>query len=542
MTDLSHLSEHLLLSNAASAFLDQQYDEAIEFSQELLKRSPDHPSANAIAFSSYFKSQRFKEARQMGGRAARLNPKAESILNNQACLQLDAKQAHEAAKLWQTLTDLHGEKPHWLYNLGLALRMETKFEESILKFQRTLDLEPRHDKAVFQLLELYRHIGKIEKATIKSNYLRLLRPAHAPSHSEYIHQAVSSNLISKDDLIQETLLWNNRFIPQPKNLNISPIQNRTALRLGFIIGQLPHSWWQTMIRPLISQLQEQDHISVYWCDSQNSKSYLTESTKFLNCTNLSDFQIAENIRDDKIDILIDVCGMRRGCQQTILGLQLVTKQFGWLAHEGAYAARGVMLIEDFLGYQQFCIASSKALTLGISAYNQKTLYGINCENGLCDATVYTWAQILLQLDSWIVHLDATQIEVKEELIRKFSLYQIDSSRLNFDKQKLSGKGDLVLENLSYNNVINSFAAISRGSTVIAFVGELFPAQRSAALLKQLSCEAWIAHNQAEYVELVLKMTSGSTPSNGIEKKQIKDSKVENIKDFAKGFRECLLKD
>lgn len=542
MSDISYQTDRGLLSNAASALRDQQYDQAVLLAEELLIRLPEHPAANAIAFSSYFKTQRFEEARKIGERAARLNPNTESILNNQACLQLDAGQADEAAALWRTLIDLHGEKSKWLYNLGLALRMQAKYIASISAFNRILDLEPRHDKAAFQLVELYQQIGQLEKATITSNYLRLLRPMHGPSHREYLHQAVSSNLISKHDLLQESILWNKRFIPKRKPLNVTPIQNRTALRLGFIIGKIPHSWWQAMILPLIWELQKQDQISVYWCDTEKTASGLTQSSTFHDCTNLSGPEFAKSVTDDRIDILIDVCGMRRGSQQTSLGMQVAAKQFSWLAHEGIYAAPEVIPIEDLLGQQQFAIAPSNSLTLGISSHNQKALYGINCDNGLCNMSVQTWAQILHKLDNWVLHLDALRVEVKEELIRKFAQHQIDQSRLIFDKQKLSGKGDLVLENLSYNNVINSFEAMSRGSTIIALAGELFPAQRSAALLKQLGCEDWIVDSQAKYVELVLLNTSGNTASNGIGKKQIKQSKIEHIDDFTKHFRECLLRD
>ena len=100
--------------DAVAAMRENQHEDAISLGKNVLKDQPDHAGANAVVFTSLFKSGQLEEARRMGGKAAQLNPESEYILNNQACLQLDGKQPAAAAGLLKSLISKHGEKAQWL--------------------------------------------------------------------------------------------------------------------------------------------------------------------------------------------------------------------------------------------------------------------------------------------------------------------------------------------------------------------------------------------------------------------------------------------
>jgi len=201
------------VSEAVAAMRVNSYDEAVAITQEIIAAKPDHPGAHAVQFSSLFKAKRFEEARQMGSAAARLNPESIFILNNQACLQLEAKQPASAAVLLKSLVNQFGERSQWLYNLALAQRMVGNYDYSVATFRRTLEHQPDHDRAAFQLAECLKVMGQKEEALRAFDYVRLLRNKHAASHSNYIHHAVANGSIDKHGLKQELRLWEQRFIP-----------------------------------------------------------------------------------------------------------------------------------------------------------------------------------------------------------------------------------------------------------------------------------------------------------------------------------------
>jgi len=149
MREYSGKSIKKLNSQAIRALRSSKHDQAIEITQAIIDRDDNHAGAHAIQFSSLFKSKQTERARRMGSKAAELNPTSVFILNNQACLQLEAKQPAAAAGLLKSLIDQFGERGQWLYNLALAQRMVGNFDYAIRAFRRTLDLQPEHDRAAF---------------------------------------------------------------------------------------------------------------------------------------------------------------------------------------------------------------------------------------------------------------------------------------------------------------------------------------------------------------------------------------------------------
>ena len=97
---MNHYSDKSLVeltAEAIKALREDRHNDAIELSQEIIDRKEDHAGAHAVQFSSLFKTNQFDQARKIGAYAAELNPNSVFILNNQACLQLEAKQPAAAA-------------------------------------------------------------------------------------------------------------------------------------------------------------------------------------------------------------------------------------------------------------------------------------------------------------------------------------------------------------------------------------------------------------------------------------------------------------
>ena len=153
-----------LFSKSVDALRASRHEEALLLTAQIIALQADHAGAHAVQFSSLFKSNQFERARGMGRQAAKLNPRSVFILNNQACLQLEAKQPAAAAGLLKSLIDQYGEKAQWLYNLALAQRMVGNYDYAIDMFRRTLDHEPRHDFAAYQLADCLSFIGDSEQA------------------------------------------------------------------------------------------------------------------------------------------------------------------------------------------------------------------------------------------------------------------------------------------------------------------------------------------------------------------------------------------
>ena len=513
---------------------ENQHEQAISLGKNVLQNEPDHASANALVFTCLFKLGLFEEARRIGSKAATLNPDSEYILNNQACLQLDAKQPAAAAGLLKSLINTHGEKAQWLYNLGLAQRMVGSYQNSLAAFQRTLEIDPEHSKAAFQLADINRSLGDVEQTARLSNYVRLLRAGHAPSHSQHIHHIASHDLTTSADLQCEFQLWGDRFIPKNGRFAKADIADKKKLRIGFFVGGIPEVWWIWMAAPLINKLAEKDELLVYW-NSANKITRLDAAVTVHDCYTLTDPKFARLVHDDSVDIIVDVCGMLPGSRQRPLGSRLAAKQYGWFAHNGMYASDLVSIIEDSLGSKPFCFtAPEHAYSINTPP---STLFAINTSEGLTEQTIALWASILSELSGYVLHLDTRNIDMQDAIKARFAQYKIHRQQISFDPKVEIGKGSLVLENLVNNDPLNAYLAVQKGAVVVAMEGAMFRSQQTAILLKQAGKTDWIQGNPHQYKLKVLQLIK--TPMQGLTSKQLQKTGLTNLNAFAKQFRKIV---
>ena len=526
-----------LVRKSVRALRSSKHDEAVAITNEIIERQPDHAGAHAVQFSSLFKAKKFEQARKMGTEAAKLNPESVFILNNQACLQLEAKQPAAAAGLLKSLIEQFGERGQWLYNLALAQRMVGNYDYSIAMFRRTLDHQPEHDRAAFQLADCLRVVGQHEEAIRAYDYVRLLRSKHAASHSNYIHYCVANNGLSKSDLHLELNLWQDRFIPKENSYSNAEPENKNQLNIGFLIGVLPQDWLLSIVTPVINQLsQANDLITVYWHDEKTAHGLFNERVNVVLSPGLSDADFARKVRSDNIDVLVDVCGMRLGNRQRALGLQLAHKQFGWLAHEGEYATKSVDIIDRKLGKHRFFVSEASINRKTLPA---NTFAGIGCKQGLSHTVIKTWAQILRQAPDWRLHLDATANSVIKQLTQRFDALGISKSRLIFDPKVSPSAGTVLLDNFIENDPVSACSAIAAGGILLTLKGKLFPATQNAALLHQFDRDEWLCDTPAMLAARALDFSNGNWQSKPVNDSQLHESRSHNLGAFVAKFRQVL---
>lgn len=523
---------------ALAALRDKDYELAITIAEEILESKPDSAAAYAVRFDSFFKSGQLERARKIGGRAAELNPNSEFILNNQACLQLEAKQPAAASGLLKSLIEKYGATPQWLYNLALAQRMVGNYEYAIDTFQKTLDLNPEHDKAAYQLADCLSFTGQPKEAARAFEFVRLLRNKHAPSQCSYIHYAAISNGMTVNALQQELSLWNDRFIPKNTRYTPRPIENFGQLHIGFVVDRLPPFWFEKMVVPLINQLSKSiDTISLYSHDERIQTEHIDSRVQLVKAESMSDADFAKQVRKDGVQVIVDLCGMRKGCRQRAFALQLASHQFSWLAHEGAFATPLLHSLEDYLGQQRFFIDESGPRKN--TSFPSKTLAGIGCKNGLSDAVLSNWAFLLHTLPEWTLHLDITERSAKKSVSARFKSVGIKSEQLLFDTTLAAKKGSIALDNFVYNDPVAVSGALRSGACIVAMKGALFPAQQTAFLLEQVGLENTISETPMDYAKRAIDLARGIRNPAMVTPEQWDQSGLNNLELFAKHFRDTV---
>ncbi len=537
-----------LYTRSIRALRRSNHDDAVTLTQEIIDRQTDHAGAHAVQFSSLFKSKQFESARLIGNQAAELNPKSVFILNNQACLELEKNNPAPAAHLLTSLIEQFGERAQWVYNLALAHEKIGQYGKAVSMYRKTLDQDPKHDKAARKLAETSALLGHYEEATQAYDYYRLLQNKNDASHSLFINCAAKSNNITNDSLLHELNLWGARFIPQSKRYDVEDINSKEVLTIGFIAAYFDYEWLENIFTPVINQLSENgDNIIFY---SRLPAPSLNENVKQLNVSKLSDANFARRVREDKVDVLIDLCGMSNGHRQRAMGLQLASKQYSWLNHEGAFTTPLIDSLDDKL--EQFFIAptSNKASK---KKWPAKTFAGLSGQNGLSYDVIKAWAAVLVACPQWSLNIntirlkresakfsEVTKEQVEKLLQQRFSAAGVDRSRVSFNNSLEYDKTTIALDNFSNNDPVALSECILNGATAVTLKGELFPAQRNIKLMTQLSLDETMSETPYLFSQRAISLAQGKSKMCSLRDQKTHQTKLNDLESFVTRFRKTIL--
>ena len=540
MNEFSGKSIKRLLRQAIRALRTNQHDDAIRFTNEVIARQPDNARALALQFTTYYKSEQMEKAHRIGDSAAELNPASQYILNNQACLHLGLRKPEKADKLLNNLIDQYGETAQWLYNLGLAKIQLEKYESAVECFNKVINIEPGHHKAVLQLSSAQIKLGLHEDATHSLNLLRLITENQPKINACYIHHAILNNLISKESAERETAMWGSQFIPRNKEYSHSnTIENDFSLKIGFIIGPVSSLDWMAMIKPLIDELAAMGNdIIIYWHRANFLPIIRTKNISVINSHNDNDADFARKVKKDNNNVIVDIGGMGLQTRERPLGLRLAKKQYGWLLHTGLYSTKHVEILENRLGERAFAFMSKKQAK-PTETLPKSTIAAIGCQSGLPVETIETWSKILQQLPRTALMMDAIKPAIQHQLIKRFKQFDISDKRLKFSEHIHWQPGNLVLDNLTNNSLSLAINALIQGVNLITLQGNLFPAQRTAKVLQLTGNDQWICLDKQHYIELAVKLAKSKTKNKQLDS-QIQACGLLDMPAFARHFHTQLL--
>ncbi len=356
-----------------------------------------------------------------------------------------------------------------------------------------------------------------------------------------------SGLAITDDIQNQTQHardWLRRKGPGPSS-RLSPTTgyNHDRIRLGY----LSSDYCAHPISYLVAQLFERhDRIcfEVYgYCNTKDDgsdtrKRIVASFDKFMSIRAMSDEQAARAIRDDEIDILIDLNGLTQGTRLFILRSCPAPVQVTYLGYIGSLPLPEL----DYLLCDEFVIPRDKA-----SEYQPEPLYLPGCfqvndtllpvgrtptriEIGLpeksfvfcCFSNNYkiteqvfdAWMEILRRTQNSVLWLLADNHWAGCNLRDNALKHGIDPNRLIFaERVSLSdylGRlrlADIFLDTFPYNAGTTASDALRMGVPLITLSGNSYVSRMAGSLLLTIGFKAGIASTLAEYVEKAVELAS-----------------------------------
>jgi len=432
-------------------------------------------------------------------------------------------------------------KPDWAEahtNLGNALMGICKLDEAIACYRKAISLNPNLPETQSNLANALREAGLFNEAIqFHRNALRI-KPDYVVAHSSLIitlHYYPDHNATMIRD---ELRLWNNLHAQTHKKL-IQPHSNTPdpdrRLRIGYVSADFYNHASALFMLPLFRHHDRREFELFCYVQGSDFDSVTQRIMDQAHCwreiTGLSDDKVAAQIREDRIDILIDLKLHTAKNRLLVFAQKPAPVQAAWLGYPGStgldtidyrltdsfldppglhdafYSEQSIRLPDTFWCYDP--LTSEPAVnSLPLTENGFVTFGCLNTFIKVNDALLSLWARILRTIGGSRLLMLAPEGSARDRVLAQLGREGIDSGRVEFvakqsrrDYLRTYHRIDIGLDTFPYNGHTTSLDSFWMGVPVITLVGPTALGRAGLSQLNNLGLPEFIARTPDEYVRI-----------------------------------------
>lgn len=450
----------------------------------------------------------------------------------------------EAADLFRQVLKSRPQKAGLHFNLGGILQNKGLLEEALICFREALRFDPDLMGIYGSLGGILTAQGKYEDALSCYRDALLRDPSDAQSHSNLLltlNYLPDQNL---DDTFEQHKSWDTAH-RHPDELPLQDFTVRDSernLRIGYVSPDLRTHSVTYFLEPLLAH-HDKTKVEVYCYSAGARADATTERLKVLanqwrEIGALNDEQVASMIREDGIDILVDLSGHTARNRLTVFTLKPAPVQVTWLGYpnttglttmdyrltdiladppetKAKYTEELIYVPDCFLCYQPSSIDISVA-PLAAEKIGYITFGSFNNLAKITPDVIQVWAGLLKSLPD--ARMLIKNRSLADEAIRERYLSMFDELGISRDRIELLAHTDTTEEHLAlyagvdialdtfpYNGTTTTCEALWMGVPVVTLVGQVHAARVGASLLSAIGCQEWIANTNEAYIQTAIDL-------------------------------------
>jgi protein O-GlcNAc transferase len=547
--------------------------EAIAEYRAALAIKPDFPRFLSNLSNALRVAGKYDEAIATARRAVEINPgHAPAYVNLGYALQ-DKGDLDPAIEAYRNALMVKPDFPEAQTNLGCALAAAGRIDEGISACRRAVSLSPNLPEAHVNLGNALQSAGRVDEAIASYDRARALNPDYTSAHSNRFFAMAYLAEYDSPAILRETKIWDARN-PRPMTGHANSRDPNRRLRIGYISPDFRRHCQSFFTIPLLSN-HDHSKFDVFCYADVSRPDEITERIRgyvdtWRSTVGQSDEQVAQQIRSDGIDILIDLTMHMAHARPGVFARKPAPLQVAWLAYPGTtglsaidyrftdpnldppaehddwYAEKSIRLPDTFWCYQPLAdVPPVQTLPASRSGY-----ITFGCLNNFCkvtDQTLELWAKVLQAVPNSRLLLLSPAGEHRQRVVSKLG---IERSRIEFveflprDKYLDAYRRiDLCLDTFPYNGHTTSLDSFWMGVPVITLRGQTAVSRAGLSQTKNLSLDArLVAHEPDEFVKIAAKLAGDLTELSQLRsalRPRMENSPLMDGKRFAKNFEAAL---
>jgi predicted O-linked N-acetylglucosamine transferase (SPINDLY family) len=519
-------------------------DDIIFAYRQAILHQPDHAEAHFNLGVALAQKGETEEAIDACRKAISLQPKFAAACYQLALLHKTQGEHKAAANMFRKTIDLRPDDGDALYHLGWVLNEQGKLDDAADAYRRVIALRPDYPQALNNLAIVLKNAGKIQEAISAYRKAIAIRPDFVDAHSNLLmtlHYSVES---TAQTLREEHRQWDSLHA-QPLLRSVAPHTNIKEIHKKLRIGYVSGDFWDHAAARFILPLLANHHREAFeiLCYSNSSKTdMVTDKIRqnadgWRNITNITDESAARIIRDDQIDILVDLSMHTQGNRLLVFARKPAPVQATWLGYAGTTGMKAVdwRLTDSFLdpinADEHIYAERSMRLPHSFWCYHPIHPTGqvnplpavetgqitFGCFNNFAKVSVPAqelWARILSELPASRLILHCQQGSHRAELLERFARHGIEASRIEFigrlpllEYMDRYRQIDIALDPFPFTGGTTTCDALWMGVPVVTLRGNTAVGRSGASLLCNAGLGDWVAGTAEEYVQIACKHAS-----------------------------------
>lgn len=535
-----------LWNNLAGALVGlKQYQAAEAAALKAIALSAESPQAWCNLSGARLGQNRYQAAEEAGLKAVALDASSAVAWCNLATALLEQYRLVEAEAACARAI---GADPQLALPRTVMARIHLErgqSREAAAEFERALEIAPQD-------------LTILSRWLFWMNYLPGVLPAQMLAIAQAFGQAV------RRDVVADTT-WECRFEGQRK------------LRIGLVSGDFRRHPVGYLLKGPLRHI-DKSRFEIHAYSNHAVEDEVTAELRALcegwtNVVAMHDARLAEQIRKDRIDILLDLMGHTEHGRLALFARRPAPVQASWL---GYFATTGVGEIDWKIGDgwispaaeaghftekvwrlpdSCFCFsppAGAPCVSAPPAARNGFITYG--CFNNLAkmtDQVVELWSRILKEDGTARLMLKAQQLrseDMRRSVRERYAAQGIAPERLQLDPSgayldylHAYEQVDIALDPFPFTGGATTADALWMGVPVVTLRGDRFVAHQGESLLHAAGLANWIAGTRDEYVMLALSYAADRPALSALRsrlREQAGGSPLFDARRYARNVEEC----
>lgn len=508
--------------------------------RELSLEFPDHPRVLHGLGLLLCRCGERQEGESLIRRSIEIKPDYADAYFNLGNFYRHAYKLEEAEQLLLKALEIDPSHVKALSSLALLLAKRKKYREALEYCKKAIELNQRLPEAFIAKGSIMVECGETESG------LELFRKAlklkkNNDGHSGLIFLMNLVPHVSQAEIFNETVAWSKRYadpLTASARAHLNTPLSERKIRVGYVSGDFKLHPVSHHLKPIL-QSHDAKRFAVYLYNNFAKTDEMTEEFAgycnggYRDISSLDDIAAEKIIRDDGIDILVDLAGHTAYHRLTLFARKPAPIQVTWLGYFNTTGMKAMdYLLSDLVTLPlgddclfrekivrlpncRFCytapyyapnVAESPVLQSGFITFGSfNKLAKTNHE------VIELWARVLnaVALSRLIIKWPAIDDDtVIGLLVQRFAVHGISRDRLIFRSDTPHpkmlaeyGDVDIALDTFPFNGGATTCEALWMGVPVVTLEGQTPISRQSKAFLHAIGHQEWVAKTADEYVTI-----------------------------------------